>query len=119
MSLKKILSSVANIAVLVAKDYTPHGRAISLLAHAVNVASGGDPKVTLTPNIVSLVDADGDGIDDRVDADRGTAAAVTDEMLKAADNHPAFSEWLDGPRETYNFPFAAIYLAMYAARPQR
>jgi predicted double-glycine peptidase len=119
VNFKKILSAVANVAVIVAKDYTPQGRAISLLAHAVNVAGGGDPRLTLTPNIVSMIDADGDSVDDRIDADGGTVQAVTDEMLKAADNHPAFSEWLAGPRETYNFPFAAIYLAMYAARPQR
>lgn len=118
MNIKKILSAVANVAVIVAKDYSPQGRAISLLAHAVNVASGGDPKVTLTPNIVSLVDADGDSVDDRVDADGGTVQAVTDEMLKAG--IAAMNEYTGTPMEEYDEgALTAAYLAMYAARPKR
>ena len=119
MSLKSVLAAVANTAVLLAKDYTPHGKAISLLAHAVNVASGGNPKFTLTPNIVSMIDADTDSIDDRVDADKGTVAAVTDEMLKAGRAEVVKIWESAGYTETPEFPLAGVYLAMYAARPQR
>lgn len=124
MNILKIARVASNLFDRFAKDYTPYGQGVSILAHGLlSVAEEftGKPAPAPSPNIAHLyTDADDDGIEDSVDSDHGTVAAVTDEMMRAA--APIVDNWINndfmaGVRP--EFPYAAVYLAMHAARPKK
>jgi len=117
MNLKKTLNALASVAVTVARDFTPHGQAIATLIASVNELTGRKIPLSL-PNIDYHADADGDGIEDRVDPDNGTVAAVTDEMIKAGAEAMREHYENGGGDQTDEIPYTRIYFAMYNARPR-
>ena len=118
MNTSKVLNALASVAVTVARDFTPHGQAIATLIASVNELTGRKIPLSL-PNIDYHADADGDGIEDRVDADGGTVAAVTDEMLKAGVlAYEDCTRKLEFADQVTPAALVAAYLAMYDARPK-
>jgi hypothetical protein len=119
MNAKKILSVVDNLAGIVATFRNvplPQAQAIAALAETVGRLIPDRAKND--PAGVQF-DADADGIADVVDPDHGTVAAVTDEMIRAAE--PFIDEWeaANSPEfANMEFPYAKVYLAMYNARPK-
>lgn len=114
MNLTKLADGALKIYDNFGGQATPVGMAVSTLAHVVLnlIERQGGPAAPAPPeNIAHLFnDADGDGIADIVDPDHGTVPSVTDEMIHAGSM--AVAEYDRG------INFAAVYLAMYAARPK-
>jgi hypothetical protein len=128
MNVLKMAKAASGLFDRFAKDYTPYGQGISILAHGLlSIAEEvtGQPAPAPSPNIAHLyADADDDGIEDNVDDDHGTIAGITDAMIHAA--NPIVQNWLadvfDATRQNATqpeFPFAAVYLAMHGARPKK
>ena len=107
MSAVSILNTLLNIAQIAKIFPSPATQAVAAIAHILQTE-------VLTPTqlenkIPRFIDKDEDSIDDAVDPDRGKVCAVTDEMIHAGQNELDKSPTIN---------LAAIYLAMYAARPK-